>query len=166
MTSAPPSDQSAQPAITGWWVGPELAPVPGRPAPLALRLLARIVDLIIMVSMGLGLVIVSYAMAESFVALLIRVLGLLLVLLYDFVLTAAFGQTVGKKLFKLRVVLLSGEPVTWSASALRSLPWYVASNCTLGLLGVLTLLSPVFDREHWHRGWPDKLAKTVVVHQS
>jgi uncharacterized RDD family membrane protein YckC len=164
MTTPVPSDQAA---ITGWWVGPELAPVPGRPAPLALRLVARLIDaaLVVMIAIGLFATALAIESSDSFLSSVLILLAITQSLAYEFVLTAVFGQTAGKMLLKLKVVLLSGEPVTWSAAALRTIPWYVASSCTLGLLGFVQALSPLFDTEVWHRGWPDKLAKTVVVHQ-
>jgi uncharacterized RDD family membrane protein YckC len=103
--------------------------------------------------------------SDGFLASVLIVLAFTQVLAYEFVLTAVFGQTAGKKLLQLKVVQLSGEPVTWAAAALRTIPWYVAANCSLGLVGILQGLSPLFDTDVWHRGWPDKLAKTVVVHQ-
>ncbi len=75
---------------------------------------------------------------------------------YVGMLTYAGGQTVGKRIMKIKVVKNDGSSLTLKAAFLRYLSYIVASlPLSLGLLWVL------WDKEK--RGWHDHLAGTKVV---
>lgn len=67
-----------------------------------------------------------------------------------------YGQSFGKRFIGLRVVRLNGQPVNYQTALLRLLG-YLLSILFFGL-GLIWLL---WDSEH--RGWHDKLAKTIVI---
>ncbi len=66
------------------------------------------------------------------------------------------GQTVGKRILGLRVVRLSGEPMTLGAAFLRWVGYIVS-----GLVFYLGFLWIAFDARK--QGWHDKIAGTCVV---
>jgi uncharacterized RDD family membrane protein YckC len=82
---------------------------------------------------------------------------------YEFYMIGRYGQTIGKRFMKLRVVKVSGEPAGWGASAARTFVPMLVSCFTCGIGGMLFSLSPLFDSSPWKRGWPDNIASTVVV---
>lgn len=83
---------------------------------------------------------------------------------YDTVLTAKDGQTVGKKLMKLRVAMLNdGSTPPMSQSLLRAVVlWLPALICCACLWPLLILILIVVDKPY-KQGLHDKAAKTVVV---
>ncbi|MFF6843692.1 RDD family protein [Streptomyces tanashiensis] len=83
---------------------------------------------------------------------------------YDTVLTAKDGQTVGKKLMKLRVAMLNdGSTPPMSQSLLRAVVlWVPALVCCACLWPLLILILIVVDKPY-KQGLHDKAAKTVVV---
>jgi uncharacterized RDD family membrane protein YckC len=82
---------------------------------------------------------------------------------YEFVATARYGQTIGKRVMRIRVVQVSGAPVSWGASALRVYVPMLMGFGTCGLGSSLFYLSPLFDSSPWKRGRYDQLASTTVV---
>ena len=66
-------------------------------------------------------------------------------------------------MMKVRVVKVDGQPIGWGPAAGRVYVQNIASACTCGWAGFLFALSPLFDNSPWHRGWPDKIASTVVI---
>ncbi len=53
-----------------------------------------------------------------------------------------WGQTLGKKIFKIQVVLLDGLPITWKAAFLRGLPDLIFNlfSLTVVFFGVIQLV--------------------------
>jgi uncharacterized RDD family membrane protein YckC len=144
--------------------------VPGAPAEISHRLVARLIDVAVVVAplcvVALLSSVVRYVGEESGSPIfgVLFVAWYAFVLLYEFVMLAARnGQTFGKRLMKLRVVKLDGRPVGWGSAAGRVYVPMLASLCTGGLAGLLFALSPLFDSSPWRRGWPDHIASTVVV---
>jgi uncharacterized RDD family membrane protein YckC len=66
------------------------------------------------------------------------------------------GQTLGKKVMKIRVVREDGKPVDLQTSILRYLGYIVS-----GLVLCLGFLWVLFDEKK--QGWHDKIAHTFVV---
>jgi uncharacterized RDD family membrane protein YckC len=85
------------------------------------------------------------------------------IFLYEFVMLRFGGQTVGKRVMKLKVVRLTGESIGWGPAAIRVYVPALASCFTCGIMGLLFGLSPLFDSGPWKRGWSDQLASTVVI---
>ncbi|MFI1656119.1 RDD family protein [Streptomyces sp. NPDC020472] len=83
---------------------------------------------------------------------------------YDTVLTAKNGQTIGKRLMKLRVAMLNdGTTPPMSQSLLRAVVlWLPALICCACLWPLLILILIVVDKPY-KQGLHDKAAKTVVV---
>jgi len=142
--------------------------MPGPPVDLGARLVARLIDGGVMlgplVCAGLLASPARQSGEEPNAALV--VVGLLLYLgifLYEWVMLGSSGQTVGKRIMKIKVVRLNGEPIGWGPAAARVYVQTLASVCTCGLMGFIFALSPLFDSSPWKRGWPDKLASSVVV---
>ncbi|MER5306183.1 RDD family protein [Streptomyces sp. NPDC002773] len=83
---------------------------------------------------------------------------------YDTVMTARNGQTIGKKLMKLRVAMLNdGSTPPMSQSLLRAVVlWLPALICCACLWPLLILILILIDKPY-KQGLHDKAAKTVVV---
>ncbi|WP_167574051.1 RDD family protein [Kitasatospora cheerisanensis] len=82
---------------------------------------------------------------------------LLFALLYQVLPIARTGQTFGKRLARVRVVVAGGSrPPGFGRSLLR---WLVGGLGTVLLLG---LVAPLLDRSA-RRGWHDRAARTRVV---
>ncbi|WP_308312126.1 RDD family protein [Streptomyces albipurpureus] len=157
-----------------------------RPAPLAKRLVARLID-----SVVLGALVGAVAVPVGTQALahiddkidaakqsgqtvtvwlldgttgvhLAIVLGALLVLgvLYEALPTARWGRTLGKKLCGLAVVDIESHSPPTFGGALRR--WLVYSVLGLLAIGVLNVLWCLFDRP-WRQCWHDKAAHTFVT---
>ncbi|HWC35015.1 MAG TPA: RDD family protein [Mycobacteriales bacterium] len=155
-------------------------PPPGQrvndPAPMGMRLLARIIDGIILfavivpivlasgladTSSGNGSASFSIGGANYFKALLI---GLAVSGAYEVTMLATRGATVGKMAVGVRVAMLeTGQKPTAQAALVRwGIPG-VAGIIPTGLLGLIVYLSPFFDSSHRNRGWYDYAAKTIAV---
>jgi uncharacterized RDD family membrane protein YckC len=67
------------------------------------------------------------------------------------------GQTIGKKMMKIRIVKQDGTQFGYGDAFLRNIIGYWISNliCSLGFLWIL------FDKQR--QGWHDKIFKTYVV---
>ncbi|MFF8836505.1 RDD family protein [Streptomyces sp. NPDC015130] len=83
---------------------------------------------------------------------------------YDTVMTAKNGQTLGKKLMKLRTAMLNdGSTPPMSQSLLRAIVlWLPALVCCACLWPLLLLILILVDKPY-KQGLHDKAAKTVVV---
>ncbi|HEX4492366.1 MAG TPA: RDD family protein [Acidimicrobiia bacterium] len=97
-------------------------------------------------------------------------IGVLVAFLYLVPLTALTGQTVGKRLQKIRVVRVAdGSPVGWKPTLIRfGLPLGVAMLLGVLILGEFALLLGIIFIIGWvnrpdRQGIHDRLAKTVVV---
>lgn len=78
---------------------------------------------------------------------------------------AARGKSIGSAVFGLRLVSTGdGQPIGWG----KALLWYavviIGSALTGGILGLLFLLSPLFDNESgWNQAWQDKMVGAVLI---
>ncbi|GAA3395167.1 RDD family protein [Streptomyces roseoviridis] len=83
---------------------------------------------------------------------------------YDTVMTAKNGQTLGKKLMKLRVAMLNdGSTPPMSTALIRAIVlWLPALICCACLWPLLILILILVDKPY-KQGLHDKAAKTVVV---
>lgn len=85
--------------------------------------------------------------------------------LYEVVMHATLGRTVGKMACSIRVIKVDGTPCDWAASAKRALVKPLAGG--VPFIGTLiTLLNgfwPLFDDKHQSLG--DKLGGTYVVNK-
>lgn len=83
---------------------------------------------------------------------------------YDTVMVAANGQTLGKKLLKLRVAMLNdGSTPPMSQSLLRAVVLWVPALVCCACLWPLLLLILILVDKPYKQGLHDKAAKTVVV---
>ncbi len=71
-------------------------------------------------------------------------------------LTQQNGQTPGKRVMGIRVIKVSGAPLTFADALIRYIGYYI--NSVVFMIGWIWAL---FDKNH--QGWHDKLAGTVVV---
>ncbi len=143
------------------------ATVPTKLGTFGLRVLAQLVDTTAILVLVAILVIAAtvaapeWALSGSEVAGLTidqfaLVATLVIALTYHTVLVAAWGATIGKLVFRMRVVTITGQPVNWWQTLLR----------TVGLLASLVTLGVVFlwiPRDRKNQGLHDKLAGTIVV---
>jgi len=83
--------------------------------------------------------------------------------LYEILLIARRGATIGKSVVGVRVVRIAdGQlPGTGPALARWVIPFLGSFLCGIGQL--LVYLSPFFDDETRRQGWHDKVAKVIVV---
>ena len=152
---------------------------------MGLRLLARIIDgvllvgvaLLIMVPLGIGAfhsgathtvtnangttTTTSPGVVGAFyVSLLVyAVIGIV----YEVGMIAIRGRTIGKQVAGIRVVRADNAGIPgWGPSFLR---WLVptAAGVFCGLLTLLVYISPFFDNTHRNQGWHDKAASTFVI---
>ncbi|MEU3598430.1 RDD family protein [Streptomyces sp. NPDC006798] len=156
-----------------------------RPAGLGRRLVARLIDTVVLGAMA-GAVAIPFVTAaidhidgkieaaklsgETVTVWLLDgttgaqlgiVLAALLVLgaLYEALPTAKWGRTLGKKLCGVSVVdIESHEPPTFGAALRR---WLVYGGLGLIVLGVVNVLWCLVDRP-WRQCWHDKAARTFV----
>ncbi|MEU2545327.1 RDD family protein [Streptomyces roseolus] len=96
--------------------------------------------------------------------LVFQLLTIVAYVTYDTVLTAKNGQTLGKRLMKLRVAMLNdGSTPPMSQSLLRAVVlWLPALICCACLWPLLILILILVDKPY-KQGLHDKAAKTVVV---
>ncbi|MEU9853844.1 RDD family protein [Streptomyces sp. NPDC047974] len=154
-------------------------PLSGMP-PLAetgRRVLARLVDWVI-IAVPLAIIGIPFDVydratvdGDDFQAtwtgggqLVFQLLTIVAYVAYDTVLTAKNGQTLGKRLMKLRVAMLNdGTTPLMSQSLLRAVVlWLPALVCCACLWPLLILVLILVDKPY-KQGLHDKAAKTVVV---
>ncbi|WP_406861182.1 RDD family protein [Streptomyces sp. HUAS MG47] len=156
-------------------------PLAGMP-PLAdsgKRILARIIDWLI-ITVPLALIGIPFdvyerttdsddfgdAISQSSTGsgLVFQLLSIVAFVAYDTVMTAKAGQTVGKKLMKMRVAMLNdGSTPPVNASLIRAIVlWLPALICCACLWPLLLLILILVDKPY-KQGLHDKAAKTVVV---
>lgn len=157
-----------------------------RPAPLGRRLVARLIDTVVLgalvgavaVPVGIqavahvddkiesakqsGQTVTVWLLDGTTGVHLALVLGALIVLgvLYEALPTARWGRTLGKKLCGLAVVDIESHGPPTFGGALRR--WLVYSVLGLLAIGVLNVLWCLFDRP-WRQCWHDKAAHTFVT---
>jgi uncharacterized RDD family membrane protein YckC len=154
----------------------------GTPATMGQRLLARIIDgVILLVVVGvLGALFIGGAATQVTTdpvtgqvtsgggALVGAIIGYGLIvivfgLFYEVGLIALRGATLGKQAMGIKVVReLDGQLPGWGPAALR---WIIpqVAGMICGLITILVYVSPFFDNTGRLQGWHDKVAKTFVV---
>jgi uncharacterized RDD family membrane protein YckC len=139
-------------------------------APLAepgKRVLARVIDVIIVLIpaflldwASLGLHENNFDSGRSAVG---GVLTFVIGFLYEFFMTRATGQTVGKRMMRLRAAMLNdGSVPTQSAAAVRALVLWLPAFCCSCVWFLVIGLTVLVDRPY-KQGIHDKAARTVVV---
>lgn len=144
---------------TGRTYGPDFAGLPHRlAATLAdLVVLALLDALVLAVTMGIAGRPLSVDSLQTIGLGPMALCGLAVALLYVAGLTRYSGQTLGKRLVRIRVVGGDDEAVSWARALRRAVGW-LASVATLGL----PCLPALFDDRR--RTVHDRLAGTHVVH--
>ncbi|WFB09251.1 RDD family protein [Streptomyces sp. LX-29] len=164
----------------------QAAQAQGRPAGLGRRLMARLIDTIVLLGAAAaaavplwgkamdhidekveeakqtGETVTVYLLDGTTGGYLAIVVGVLLVvgLLYEALPTAKWGRTLGKKLCGLRVLDIEQHDTPGFGAALRR--WLVYGVLGLLVIGVLNVLWCLFDRP-WRQCWHDKAARTFVA---
>lgn len=179
MTQGPYGQQPGYgPPPPGYGAPPQgYAPPPGAPqiAGMGDRLIARLIDGALLIAVALVLIVPGLVMLisssdgdddPSGSAVAVFLLSLVIVIpaaiLYEPVLIAKRGATIGKKVMKLTVRLeATGTLPGAKAATFRFLIPLAASIAPFG--SVLVYVSPLFDNSGRRQGWHDKVAKTVVV---
>ncbi|MEV6206011.1 RDD family protein [Kitasatospora sp. NPDC051914] len=158
---APPPPPPRQPGAE-----PGAGPVPGMP-PLGTwpnRIVATFVDFLLVEAVAVLLVVpfASFGKQDGWVGA--TWLGYLLFLVYEGLMLSRDGQTLGKKLMKVRVAMLADGSVPNAAAAWTRAATFVvpALICCGGLWWPIDLLFGVFDKPY-RQCIHDKAAKTVVV---
>lgn len=170
-----PGGHAGAGGVGGFGVGmpepdPRLAGMPPLGS-LGKRLLARIIDAIIIgvpMSLIMSLLGIGYDFDDSGAYGRNWVGGFLTLaayFVYEGMMLTRDGQTVGKKLMKLRVAMLDNGAVPagnagWIRAAVYSLPQLV--TCIGTLFWLYNVLSCTWDKP-FHQAVHDKMAKTVVV---
>jgi uncharacterized RDD family membrane protein YckC len=137
---------------------------PGYEAPMNyagfwVRFLAVILDSLILWSLSellfnpLGLLIV---LEYNFISM-ISILELVTGFLYYVILTAIWGQTLGKMALGIKVIRQDGTPLTWGTVVFREIVGKLLS-AVIFLAGYIAV---AIDPKK--RGWHDHIAKTLVV---
>jgi uncharacterized RDD family membrane protein YckC len=134
------------------------------------RTLARFIDMVLLTALTwlilYPVAVIGYSESEADWAAGARfnawgLLGFVIYIAYDTVLTARRGQTLGKKLMRIRVAGLDdGATPSVSTALLRAAVLWIPSCCCLWLL--VTCGWSFFDKPY-KQGLHDKAAKTVVV---
>ena len=132
------------------------------PASLGERMGAQFIDWLIELAWTFAMLWLVFDVTDSYshyLSTVIFFLGFLLPLLTYSLLweLLAHGQTPGKKLMKLRVVMADGSPPALGALLLRWMLW-LADGPTLGFAGVAAIL---LSRNHQRLG--DMAAGTMVI---
>jgi uncharacterized RDD family membrane protein YckC len=177
----PPYGYSQQPA---YGYGPPLGTMPGSVASMGARLLARIIDglligavaVAIMIPAGIGAFHSAHTVTNAdgtttttlnsgFVTAVLVSLAIfaLISIFYEVGFIAIRGATLGKQATGVRVVRSdNGQVPGWGPSFVR---WIIptAANFVCGLLSLLVYISPFFDNTHRNQGWHDKAASTFVI---
>lgn len=169
----PPAYGNAPAAGYGYAPGP----VGGSPAGMGKRLLARLIDGLLLLVVFLALAIpmgVFSAMSPSANStafdgariganLAFNAVALLLGAAYEIGLIGARGATIGKQAMGIKVINIeTGAVPGFGPAALRWLiPAIGSFFCGIGEL--LVYVSPFFDSSGRQLGWHDKVAKTQVV---
>jgi len=115
---------------------------------------AVVIDMFILtVSLNLMLQLIFLPKA----ALMGAILYVILYFGYFIVMEAMWGATLGKLLFRLRVVKTDGSPISWSDSVIRNLLRIIDGLFAYLVGAILIWNSPL------HQRLGDRAAKTVVV---
>jgi uncharacterized RDD family membrane protein YckC len=98
-----------------------------------------------------------YSVGEGFANLA----GALITFAYYWYQHGKWGQTIGKRLFALRVVDVAGGPIGWGQSAWRLIFEYLLTIITCGIGGLIDVAWILWDPRK--QALHDKVAKTLVV---
>jgi uncharacterized RDD family membrane protein YckC len=148
-------------------VHPPMPPLGG----LGERLLARIIDWLLMLVPGFLLgsaIVLGSSIGNRYLVIVANAVAALLGFVYEgLMLSTRGGQTVGKKVMRIRVAVLAdgSSPVgapAWIRAAVFWLPNTLASLCLPSLFSLLDILWCTWDRPY-RQCLHDKAAKTVVV---
>jgi uncharacterized RDD family membrane protein YckC len=143
-------------------------------AGLGNRLLAQLIDGVIMLAIGLFFLVIGVIFAvvvaasgldsktkSIFYAVIVMVIIFILFILqngYFLVFEGAWrGQTPGKKLAEIRVIEQNGQPIGWAAAIIRNLMRLIDSVMFLGILVIL------MDKNERRLG--DMAAGTIVIRE-
>lgn len=145
-----------------------------RPAGLGRRFLAVLVDQVILLALGGGVVLAALVRPVAAGAstgtsvvpvplLVVAVLGVLTVTVAQWLLHGRLGWTLGRRLLGVRTVdVHSRRPVGPGRVLLRGL--VVAAGSLVPVVGpVLVLLSPLLDHTGRRRGWHDRAVNAEVL---
>lgn len=162
----------------GYPAGSYGAPVPGQlPASMGARLGARLLDgLIVGVPASVLFFVVTLGAVAAapnsdeppawfyVVLVLLFLLTIVAAALYEILLTARTGSTLGKRVVGIRVTRSDGSPVSTGAAAKRWAVYYLPNLVPLlgSIWALLVAISPFFDSPR-RQGWHNKVADTVVV---
>ena len=143
-------------------------------ATLGERALARIIDSVVYVVfwtilffLMMGIAAGSSGSSDSASVgfgsiLLIMFFGMVATVLYELVMIAVKGQTLGKMVMGVKVVdQRNGQNPGWGPSFMRILIPQLA-NFVCGL-GLIVYLSPMFDKSGRMQGWHDNVANDLVI---
>lgn len=119
-------------------------------AGFVVRVAASVID-------GLIVGTINFVLGITFV---LAILGLIVPWVYSIILLLKTdGQTLGKKLFNLRVVRENRRPMNFTSAFLRE----ILGKFVSGLLFGLGYLWVIWDLKK--QAWHDKVARTYVVHE-
>ncbi|UGY91664.1 RDD family protein [Streptomyces gobiensis] len=190
----PAQPQAPGPAPVAPWKPPvndpflQAAQAQARPAGLGRRLVARLIDGIVVSAVGAAAALPLLPKATDHIqakvaaaeqagvtreiwlidsttgAYLAMVLGAILFfgVLYEALPTARWGRTLGKKLCGVRVLDMEQQTPPGFGSAL--LRWLLYGVLAVAVLGVLNVAWCLFDKP-WRQCWHDKAARTFVAGQ-
>lgn len=121
------------------------------------RLLAMILDSVLMVLLFLLLIFVVSLLGGGDSTSISQVIGFASSVLYNWYFwTRRDGQTPGKFALKIRVIKADGTPLSDTDAVIRAIGYQVSSIvCGLGYIWA------IFDKNN--QTWHDKLARTYVV---
>lgn len=158
-------------------------PAPERPAYRTfnnagfwIRVLAAIIDGVLLMAVSFGIVLVAAVATGaslaafgdslagigeaggSLVMQLAQAGGSLIGVLYFVLMNGAYGATLGKMAVGIMIVRENGDPIGYGIAFLRYLVKAVLGNCTCSLM----FLSVAFNPEY--RGWHDQIVGTRVIY--
>lgn len=146
-------------------VTPEAVLLEFRTAGIASRLLAKGVDLILQLIAlyALFIVVLIASGGSDTVAIIMIVVGIFLILFgYPMIEAVWNGQTIGKRIFGVRVITVEGGPIGARHAAIRSLIWIIEFFVPPG--GLLAMASALLSRRSQRVG--DLAAGTLVIRDS
>jgi uncharacterized RDD family membrane protein YckC len=161
MNQPPPYNPYAAPAQPD--AIPQAAPVrfDGEPSPIGARIGAHLIDLfVVMAGMFMSIMVIVFAFPDIKDDTVTPFLAYLPGLAVQTIMQVAWGQSLGKRLLGLRVVMMDGTPASAAHVVLMRnfFPGLVMAFC--GILGIVDI-AMLFraDGMTWH----DKVARTRVV---
>lgn len=177
---SPPPGAGAPPGYTAF--GGPGATTTGDLAEPVQRIVGRLVDGLIWIALNLvvGLIFGIGAIASgsdvSFISsFLAGVISLVLILVYEIVLTTKTGNTLGKKIFKIKIVNMDGSAVDEKTMLMRMVPYIALAVLgfvlpvvggvlsglgvlVIGVISIIFLFTDTMRQAIW-----DKVGKTKVV---